>query len=166
MISVYIGKDATGSVDPIDINKLERLAEAGQIETLEVINKTEKAYVYLNEEGIESESTSDKDLTDSPGPHYKWVINSTDDLNNFRSKYRSPESGSDIKQIEFRFEEERDWSGIINFMIPIAILIALWFFFMRRMGAGPAGGQIFNIGKSRASLYDKENNRVHFTLCV
>ncbi len=47
--------------------------------------------------------------------------------------------------------------GLLQFLIPVAILVALWIFFMRRMGGGGPGGQIFNIGKSKALLYDKEN---------
>jgi AFG3 family protein len=47
--------------------------------------------------------------------------------------------------------------GLLQFLVPIAILIALWVFFMRRIGGGGPGGQIFNIGKSKALLYDKEN---------
>jgi AFG3 family protein len=59
--------------------------------------------------------------------------------------------------IPHKIEEEAQWGEVLQFLIPIAILVALWFFFMRRVGGGGPGGQIFNIGKSRASLYDKEN---------
>ncbi len=50
-------------------------------------------------------------------------------------------------------------SWILQIMVPIVILIAFWIFIMRRMGGGAgggAGGQIFNIGKSKATLFDKE----------
>ena len=44
-------------------------------------------------------------------------------------------------------------------IIPILLLLGFWIFIMRRMGggAGGAGGQIFNIGKSKATLFDKES---------
>ncbi len=54
--------------------------------------------------------------------------------------------------------EERDYFGsIIGFLLPILIIILIWVFVMRRMsgGGGGAGGQIFNIGKSRAQVYEK-----------
>ncbi|WNJ19423.1 ATP-dependent zinc metalloprotease FtsH [Pontibacter sp. G13] len=63
----------------------------------------------------------------------------------------------DSHQIPHKLEKKQEWGGMIQFLIPVALIIALWFFFMRRVGAGGPGGQIFNIGKSRASLYDKEN---------
>src|SRR5690606_18871068 len=62
-------------------------------------------------------------------------------------------------QITYSSETEHDYmSGILSFLLPILILVALWLFIMRRMsggsGGGP-GGQIFNIGKSRAQVYEK-----------
>jgi AFG3 family protein len=58
--------------------------------------------------------------------------------------------------------EQRDSllsSSLVQFVVMIVILVAVWLFFMRRMtggGAGGPGGQIFNIGKSKATLFDKE----------
>jgi ATP-dependent metalloprotease FtsH len=62
-------------------------------------------------------------------------------------------------QIEHEPVEEINYLGnIISFILPILILIAIWMFVMRRMTGGSGGGpgsQIFNIGKSRAQVYDK-----------
>lgn len=55
-------------------------------------------------------------------------------------------------------EEINYFSNIISFVLPIIILVAIWMFVMRRMtggGGGGAGGQIFNIGKSKAKVYEK-----------
>ncbi|MFT5859012.1 MAG: ATP-dependent metalloprotease FtsH [Flavobacteriaceae bacterium] len=56
-------------------------------------------------------------------------------------------------------EEVNYFSSILGFMLPIIILIAIWIFVMRRMSGGGGGGggagQIFNIGKSRAKVYEK-----------
>ncbi|MBX7240433.1 MAG: ATP-dependent zinc metalloprotease FtsH [Bacteroidia bacterium] len=59
------------------------------------------------------------------------------------------------KGVVYETRKEIEFGYILNFLLPIIILVVLWVVFMRRMGGG--GGQIFNIGKSRASLYDKEN---------
>jgi AFG3 family protein len=51
-----------------------------------------------------------------------------------------------------------DYLGtLFSVLLPIGLLVVLWIFFMRRIGGGGPGGQIFNIGKSKALLYDKEN---------
>jgi cell division protease FtsH len=54
---------------------------------------------------------------------------------------------------------ESPWAGwFMSFILPVLLLIGFWLFIMRRMGGGAgAGGQIFNIGKSKATLFDKES---------
>ncbi|MFN0203648.1 MAG: ATP-dependent zinc metalloprotease FtsH [Bacteroidia bacterium] len=59
------------------------------------------------------------------------------------------------KNIRFEWHDEMDFSAIFNILLPIILLVVIWLIFMRRMNG--AGGQIFNIGKSRANVYDKEN---------
>lgn len=60
-----------------------------------------------------------------------------------------------------RFEEGED--AIWNFIIavgPWILIIAFWIFLMRRMsGAGGGAGGVFNVGKSKAQLFDKDNER-------
>lgn len=51
----------------------------------------------------------------------------------------------------------RNWGGeILSYILPLLILIGIWFFLMRMMSRGGGGGQIFNIGKSKAQLFDKD----------
>lgn len=52
-------------------------------------------------------------------------------------------------------EKRTSLSDHLSWIIPIAIMVILWIFLMRRMGGG-GGGQIFNIGKSKAQLFDKD----------
>ncbi len=48
-------------------------------------------------------------------------------------------------------------TDLLGWIIPVALLVLIWVFFMRRMGGGP-GNQIFSIGKSKATLFDKDTN--------
>ena len=53
------------------------------------------------------------------------------------------------------------WGEVITLFLPIAIFVGIWIFFMRRMSKGAGGGGgggIFNVGKSKAKLFDKESN--------
>lgn len=62
---------------------------------------------------------------------------------------------------DFKFEEQSDFSSIIWTFGPIILLIVFWFFIMRRMSGrdgGGAGGGVFNVGKSKAKIYDKDNS--------
>ena len=50
---------------------------------------------------------------------------------------------------------------IIN-ILPILLLVALWMFFMRKMGGGGGNGGVFNVGKSKAQLFEKKQGK-HIT---
>ena len=57
--------------------------------------------------------------------------------------------------------EENVWGNLLFSILPIVIIIAVWIFIMRRMSGGAsggAGGQLFNIGKSKARLFDEKTD--------
>lgn len=62
-------------------------------------------------------------------------------------------------------KEQVNWIGeVLSWTLPIIIIVAIWLFIMRRVGggAGGPGAQIFNIGKSKATLFD-QNTKVSVT---
>jgi cell division protease FtsH len=95
------------------------------------------------------------------GPHYEFEVGN---LELFQRKLEQAED----KGIQFRYEfmtVENRWMDVILGFLPIIIIIGVWIFLMRRMsggGAGGPGGQIFNIGKSKAKLFD-QNTEVKTT---
>lgn len=64
---------------------------------------------------------------------------------------------ADATRFEYQFEPSSDWGAtILTYVIFFGLMLAVWMFVMRRLGGGPAGGgQIFNIGKSKAQLFEK-----------
>ncbi|MDB3905086.1 ATP-dependent zinc metalloprotease FtsH [Crocinitomicaceae bacterium] len=63
----------------------------------------------------------------------------------------------DKKNIKVKYDKRTDYLGtILSYLLPFVIIIAIWIFVMRRMsgGAGGGSGQIFNIGKSKAKVYE------------
>lgn len=91
------------------------------------------------------------------GPHFKFRVSTPDA---FREDFNNAQKNiSEAERIDYRVVPRSDFTGfILNWGILVLMLFGLWFL-MRRMtgGAGP-GGQIFNIGKSRAALFDAENS--------
>jgi cell division protease FtsH len=92
----------------------------------------------------------------SQGPHYQFEVGS---LELFEEKLEKARN----KGIQFRLEfitVENRWMDTIIGFLPIIIIIGVWIFLMRRMsgGGGGPGGQIFNIGKSKAKLFDKNTD--------
>ncbi|MEJ6980989.1 ATP-dependent zinc metalloprotease FtsH [Pedobacter sp. P351] len=93
-------------------------------------------------------------------PQYKFNIGSLESLD---KKIQEAEKNLPADQRTPIIPESRDnfWaSWFMSIILPVLLLIGFWVFIMRRMGGGAgggAGGQIFNIGKSKATLFDKES---------
>ena len=70
---------------------------------------------------------------------------------------------TDLKELqeqhgfELRYEPPNEWGGqILQWVIFLGLMVIVWMFLMRRLGGGaPGGGQIFNIGKSKAQVFEK-----------
>ena len=91
------------------------------------------------------------------GPHYSFEFG---DLKLFQEKLEKAKSRNLDFQYEFITVENKFFDIILSFL-PIIIIIAVWIFIMRRMSGnagGGAGGQIFNIGKSKAKLFDEKKD--------
>ena len=58
---------------------------------------------------------------------------------------------------EVEYKQASDYSMIFWTFGPIIALVLLWFLMMKRMGGGAGGSGIFNVGKSKARLFDKDN---------
>lgn len=90
-------------------------------------------------------------------PQFVFYIKSDDALVEAR------ESLPDEKKFEIKTENRIDYFGnIISWLIFPALIVLLWFFLIKRMskgiGGGAGGGGIFNVGKSQAKVFDKDNN--------
>jgi ATP-dependent metalloprotease FtsH len=95
-----------------------------------------------------------------PGPHYRLTISSVDDFLRRIEKVQDDAGISKDKRVYPHSVEETNWMNELTWIAPILIMVVLWMFMMRRMSGGSGGGpgQIFNIGKSKAVLFDKDTN--------
>lgn len=138
---------------------IEYLRE-GDVEKIEVVNRR-IAKVYLTAEASRSETHKNavpKSVfpTASPGANYSFEIG---DLQNFENQVAETIKTNNLST-RLQFETESNvWGDLFLSLLPFILIIGVWIFIMRRMsagGAGGAGGQIFNIGKSRAKLFDEK----------
>jgi cell division protease FtsH len=97
----------------------------------------------------------------STGPQYYFTIGSVE---YFQKQLDEAQANfSEDQKIGVQYETREDHVGnIIGWLLPIVIIVAIWIFIMKRMtgGAPGGGGQIFNIGKSKAKLFDKDGAKV------
>lgn len=140
---------------PHDVEKLIAY-KSNDLVTVEVYIKKDR----LNQPKYEDVQKQDNLSMSTEGPQYKFTESSFESL---QAKLKEAEKDIPMEQrtplsIESR---ESPWAGwFMSFILPILLLIGFWIFIMRRMGGGAgggAGGQIFNIGKSKATLFDKES---------
>ncbi len=95
------------------------------------------------------------------GPQFFVTIPSIDYFLASMEKVQNDAGIPKEKQISARSIEETNWmSDQLPWILPIVIMLIIWIVMMRRMGGGGAGGpgQIFNIGKSKATLFDKDTH--------
>ena len=142
----------------ITTNKFYKVLESNDIEKILIINKN-VAEIYIKKEALNGEDY--KKQVNSPffnkqSPLFEYNFG---DLQNFENKLADYKAKNNLD-----FDTDSDNRGSlldsIGYFLPFIILIAIWIFFMRRMsgagGGGGAGGQIFNIGKSKAKLFDND----------
>ena len=149
----------TTAQDPslVSTSKLDALIDNGQVDKIITYNN-KLAEIYLTKEALKLKENKKiaKDVFGNPnkGPHYTTKIPSAE---NFEKKLIQANKDKKIKSYDF--QEKSDWSEILIGFLPFIVLIGIWIYIMRRMsggaGGGP-GGQIFNIGKSRAKLFDEK----------
>ena len=142
----------------ISASKFNEYLEKGDIEKVIIYNKTE-AEAFLTKAALADlkHKKVAKDIIGNlnKGPHYTFDIGN-DEV--FQNKIEKAKQEGKLK--EYDFKPKSNWSELLITLLPIIIIIGVWIFIMRRMsggaGGGGAGGQLFNIGKSRAKLFDEK----------
>jgi cell division protease FtsH len=141
--------------------------EAGDVEKVDIVKNTRVAKVYLTKEAeakeVHRKSKPQSFIpTATKLPNYKFEFG---DLQNFENKLNEATKDLNTKPIVKFDTETNDWGNLLMGILPFILLIGVWIFIMRRMSGGAgggAGGQIFNIGKSKAKLFD-QNTEVKTT---
>ena len=157
-----IGDSSSQTLKKTNISEFERFLNDGDVMEVVVYNKN-LAKVSLTEKALEKSihtGTKTKNLfgqENIKGPHYQFEVGN---LELFQRKLEKAESNGITFRYDFTTIENR-WMDIFLSFLPILLIVGVWIFLMRRMsGGGGAGGgsQIFNIGKSKAKLFDEKTD--------
>ena len=163
---LYMGKSERESVK---MQTLLEIADNAGVDNVTIINE-KSAEFHLNKEGLELVKKSEdaelkklnatiKESKETDKTKLLFEIEKIDQT------YLSQELKD--RDVAFEYEERVDYFGtILSYLLPFVIIIAIWIFVMRRMSGGNAGGggQIFNIGKSKARVYENgKTTNVNFS---
>ena len=160
LLQVFSGGVSSSDVNQTTPSKFFEYVSMGDIERIEIINKRE-VKVYLTEEAsskdIHKETIKAYFPLSARKASYKFEFG---DLQNFENRLKRNEEENNLV-IEVNYVTEQNiWGDLLLSMLPFVLIIGVWIFVMRKMSSGGSGGggQIFNIGKSKAKLFDEKTD--------
>ena len=168
IFAVLVGFQFFGSFTP-DAKPLEseqefrnKMLETGDIEKLVIVTNKNLVRVYIKKESLNKPYFREKLSKGWPqvkpeGPHFEFRVTKADE---FEKRLERIIEKNPALEVPYIPTQEGEWFGpLLNFLLPLLVIVLIWIMLMRKMGGGAAGGSgpggIFNIGKSRATLFDK-----------
>ena len=144
-----------------DWTSVSEMVQKGEVEQIEVVNQ-KLAKVYLKKEAVSiyrsNESMPQYRRMPEHGAQLVFEIGSVDilreDLN------LAKEDSGYVVPVRYT-SEQNDWTSLLINVIPWVLIIGVWILIFRSMsrGGGGAGGGIMNVGKARAQVFDKDNDK-------
>ena len=164
-IGIQIVGSLNNNVEPTNFSEFEEMLLDGDVRKITIVNERE-IQVFIKPEALKAKEKY-KDMRDggfgsgpNARPHFTFEMPFEAFNSNLKEVYDNHSELAENKPV-VTYEERKDyWGDILAWTFPFILMIAIWIFIMRRMssGAGGAGAQIFNIGKSKAQLFDKNTN--------
>lgn len=148
----------------------ERWARKSHVQRLVVVNDKE-AYIYIIPDSLLSSKEHEgikpvkKTLLSADQPNYVMNIGKLEVLEPKMTRLNEVLTKEKKAIVTIEYDQRTNWSAVlVTYGLPLLLFIGLWVLVLRRVGggAGGPGGQIFNIGKSKATLFDN-NARVNIT---
>lgn len=139
-----------------------KMLEPGYVSKLVAVRNQGIVEVYLTNAGAKhfEKRIGDPASFGANEPHFYFTIGSVDTFE--RQLQDAQKDTPSENRIYPTYEDRPDYfSGILTWIIPFLIILGLWFFIFRMLsrggGSGGGGANIFNFGKSKAQLFNKEN---------
>ena len=152
---IFFGENNTA--EESDWGEVKTMLLNEDVEKIVLVNKEiAEIYIKADKKGSYELKDGGSNFTENSADFY-YQIGSVE---SFEEKVQLTQKGK-TEPVYIRNEKRQDWGkDIFGWVFPILLLVGVWFFIMRMMSRGGAGGggQIFNIGKSKAQLFDKESS--------
>jgi cell division protease FtsH len=171
LIGVWLFNTGPQPYEQIYDRDFNDLVANKEIDYIEYVERDKKIDVYIKQDVLADKPEYEKFReTNSKGPHFYWKIADfsvvNENLNQLRSRLVEAELAKDTTLVPTEVEEEysfttkvdnsRSWGGELLWLVFPLLLIVMFIMSMRAM-PGAGGGGVFNIGKSKAQLFDSKN---------
>jgi len=153
----------SGELVEIQQSRFEDMVQSKDIKKIVLLPEQKLVEITLKPEALQNakykqevEKNSNALGTNVNGPHYKYMVPSVD---KFIEKYdQLTKEIPRNDKVDLRTESRIDYtSQLISWGLLLLVVFGFWMIMRRMTGGGGPGGQIFNIGKSKAALFDAEN---------
>jgi cell division protease FtsH len=142
-------------------NEVKTMLGNNDIKKIIVVNEKE-AQIYLKETSYDKYSAKLNNGFSTPskaGPHYFFEIGPPEAFANNIKETQA--NFTEENKISVEYKTVHNYLGeLLNWVLPFAIIILLWWWIFKRMSKGSGGGgagNIFNVGKSQAKVFDKDS---------
>lgn len=161
-LNFFMGGGFGSGAKDISIAKFESYLKDGDFKEVKIIKNAGRAEVYLTTEAKSQPEhkgkSNDNVFPGATSPDYQFEFG---DLQLFQESIQNIKRENNLETEVSFGNEDTMFGDILITLLPFALIIGIWIFIMRRMsggaGGGP-GGQIFNIGKSKAKLFDEKTH--------
>ena len=147
-----LGGDASAS-QTATYTKFKQYVEKGYAKSVEVIKQDGVARMYVKPQNVRDVFGKTQKQTGKK-PYVKTQYGSLDELTTYLD---SAQQRGKVTDVSFDNTKGNFFTDLLWQFGPLALLIFFWIFLMRRINGGGAGGGVFNIGKSKAKMYEKAN---------
>ena len=155
LVGIYFSDD-NHSTKEIGYNEIKYLVETNSVSKITVITNDKYAEATVKEGKMRNAFGSDS-IKYAANPKVHVKIPSADRFTEDLTEWQKADG---VEKVDLTFSEDSSmFEGFLYTFGPFILLIFFWMFIMQRMGGGGAGpGGVFNVGKSKAQLFDKGNN--------
>jgi AFG3 family protein len=148
------------NIQKSNMNDLRTMMTDGDVDKIIIVNE-KLAEVFVKDSALKKEKykkvASNRFGSPNKGPHFHLTVPSNDAFNDFITDFYKEKPG--IASVNVEYELRQDWwRDVVPWLLPLLIIAGLWIFMLRKSGGGIGGpgGNIFNIGKSKAILFDRD----------
>ena len=158
LFGLYYFQDSSQTKN-VDWTDFETAAKSGEISKIEVIPESGVAIGVLTKEGAKKQKMHDDVAGVETEKRIKTTIPSTNKIQDKIDAWNEQLVADGKPEMSVNYEKGSDLMKLFWYFGPILLMVVFFVYMSRRMSGGAGGGGgIFNVGKSKARIFDKDNS--------